>query len=236
MKQVIRKKITEAYKGILSKKQIEATVEWWYEFAQDLLQDQFEKGWQAGHKQTKEDYQDQKTKLLEEVEKDIEGFELTKFTSNGQAGQMEREIKYQVNSTIKSIVRHLKTKHKVKNKDKEVEVFGCELGMNHCVTGTGDCDNQSVVDGYCKFYKPLKVKNKDKRKEIPFIAVGNNELDEMEPIGETALCPNCKKKHKVEYGTDEDGNESKVLGFVNCGKKSYLVSVDGKKLDKKGER
>ena len=33
---------------------------------------------------------------------------------------------------------------------KKVETFGCELGMNHCVTGNSDCDSQSVCDGYCK--------------------------------------------------------------------------------------
>ena len=32
--------------------------------------------------------------------------------------------------------------------------FGCKLGMNHCVSGTSDCEYQSVVDGYCKHYKP----------------------------------------------------------------------------------
>ena len=34
------------------------------------------------------------------------------------------------------------------------EIFGCKLGMNHCVSGTSDCKNQSVVNGCCKYYLP----------------------------------------------------------------------------------
>ena len=36
---------------------------------------------------------------------------------------------------------------------KRVEKFNCELGMNHCVSGTGNCEYQSVVNGCCKYYK-----------------------------------------------------------------------------------
>jgi len=36
------------------------------------------------------------------------------------------------------------------------EIFGCKLGMNHCVSGTSDCKNQSVVNGCCKYYLPKK--------------------------------------------------------------------------------
>jgi len=43
--------------------------------------------------------------------------------------------------------------------DKE-KVFGCKLGKNHCVTGTGDCENQSVVDGYCRYYEPTYQKRR----------------------------------------------------------------------------
>ena len=65
---------------------------------------------------------------------------------------------------------------------------------------------------------------------IPFVAFGNNELGEQ--VGDCAVCPHCKKKHKVEYGEtiNKDGTKSpnKVLGFVKCGKESYLVAIDEK--------
>lgn len=40
---------------------------------------------------------------------------------------------------------------------KNAVTFGCELGKNHCVTGTSNCLDQSVVEGYCKYYKPKKL-------------------------------------------------------------------------------
>ena len=74
----------------------------------------------------------------------------------------------------------------------------------------------------------------NKEEEIPYFAIGNNELRNKPVIGKFAICPNCGKKHKVKYGKTqlEDGTwvESKLLGFVNCGKNSYLVSVEGKKI------
>lgn len=39
----------------------------------------------------------------------------------------------------------------------KIETFNCELGKNHCVTVTSDCEDQSVVDGHCIFYKPIFV-------------------------------------------------------------------------------
>jgi hypothetical protein len=36
------------------------------------------------------------------------------------------------------------------------EEFSCTQGMNQCVNGTGDCDSQSVVNGYCKYYSNKK--------------------------------------------------------------------------------
>ena len=65
---------------------------------------------------------------------------------------------------------------------------------------------------------------------IPFMAVGNNERENQPPVGMCAQCPNCSKKHVVEYGTDKDGNESKILGFVKCGKALYMVSLAGKRV------
>ena len=70
-----------------------------------------------------------------------------------------------------------------------------------------------------------------KKEEKPFVAYGNNELDEKETAGKDAVCPNCKKKHTITFGTDaETGKTSKMLGFVKCGEESYLVSINGKLL------
>ncbi len=71
-------------------------------------------------------------------------------------------------------------------------------------------------------------------KDTPFVAFGNDELGER--VGDKATCPNCKKKHKVEYGElvnkDENGKEyrvpSKMLGAVSCKGSHYLVSLDEK--------
>ena len=64
---------------------------------------------------------------------------------------------------------------------------------------------------------------------IPFVAVGNDELGEM--IGKTCKCPKCGKKHLVKYGTDKaTGKTTKMLGYVNCGKESYLVAINGREL------
>lgn len=78
------------------------------------------------------------------------------------------------------------------------------------------------------------------KKSVPFFAIGNNELAEKKPIGKTVLHKLCGKRHIVKYGTSRkydpvtkkygEPEESKTLGFVNCGKKFYLVSVAGKEL------
>ena len=64
----------------------------------------------------------------------------------------------------------------------------------------------------------------------PYIAVGNNEL--VEELGEEILCPHCDKTHEVQYGTDEDGNETRILAFYKCDVtgKSYVAGIDGKRI------
>ena len=42
-------------------------------------------------------------------------------------------------------------------------------------------------------------------------------------------CPRCKKQHKIKFGTIE-GKESKLLGFISCGKNDYLATLNGKLL------
>lgn len=68
--------------------------------------------------------------------------------------------------------------------------------------------------------------------EIPFVAIGNNELGE--DIGEFVDCPHCKKQHLVQYGDriEEDGTKtpSKLLAYYKCGDKAYLCAVNGKSV------
>lgn len=82
------------------------------------------------------------------------------------------------------------------------------------------------------------MKNKTKN-EIPFFAIGNNDLEEKEDAGTFATCPKCKKKHRIKYGTSSellpDGThtkpkKSKMAGFISCGKNTYLASLNGKLL------
>ena len=69
------------------------------------------------------------------------------------------------------------------------------------------------------------------KKEIPFVAYGNAELAKKPDASDFAECPKCKKEHKIKFGTT-DGKESKLLGFVSCGKHSYLVTLNGKLLSR----
>ena len=70
----------------------------------------------------------------------------------------------------------------------------------------------------------------DPMEDIPFFAIGNEELTQKKLAGTHATCPKCGKKHKIKYGTGKDGKESATLGFVDCKGKSYLVVINGKEL------
>lgn len=68
-------------------------------------------------------------------------------------------------------------------------------------------------------------------KETPYFSIGSEELESKSSVGRTAICPACKKKHLVRFGKDtKTGKMSTLLGFVNCKKESYLVSLAGKAL------
>ena len=66
------------------------------------------------------------------------------------------------------------------------------------------------------------------------IATSNNELEYLSSVGRTAKCPNCSKMHKVKYGKKvlKDGTKvpTNMLGFIKCGNKFYLASIDNKLL------
>ena len=63
------------------------------------------------------------------------------------------------------------------------------------------------------------------------LTIGNEELLSLKKASKFAICPNCGEKHKIEYGTNsKTGKTSTMLGFVSCGQKDYLVTIDGKIL------
>ena len=51
---------------------------------------------------------------------------------------------------------------------------------------------------------------------------------------EKGYCNNCGKYHEIKYGerVNKDGTKtpSKKLGFVKCGDKTYLSTIDGKSV------
>ena len=66
-----------------------------------------------------------------------------------------------------------------------------------------------------------------------YFAIGNNELKELPELkkGDSVICNHCGKPHNIKYGVDtKTGKESTMLAFVNCGDKSFLVGLNGKRL------
>lgn len=64
----------------------------------------------------------------------------------------------------------------------------------------------------------------EKEKNVPFFAIGNDELAALPKISTTGRCPYCEKKHPVSHS--EDGHLSSV--FCPISGKTYLVGVEGK--------
>jgi len=74
-----------------------------------------------------------------------------------------------------------------------------------------------------------KIGNFGKFDDIGYFAVGNEELKNQPKAGKFTNCPNCKKKHKVQYGKDtKTGEIDTIVGFVNCSSngKAYLVAIN----------
>ncbi|MDH3563534.1 MAG: hypothetical protein OEN49_09105 [Gammaproteobacteria bacterium] len=70
------------------------------------------------------------------------------------------------------------------------------------------------------------MKNNDNG-NLPFVAIGNDELGGPVPDDALIKCKRCGTPHKLEYGTNAAGVETKIVGFVRCGEEAYLVAVDG---------
>ena len=65
---------------------------------------------------------------------------------------------------------------------------------------------------------------------IPYLAVGNGELDGNPSITDedSIICPHCKKNHKVLTSKSDSGNSG--LQYYKCGKKAYVCGLDGTAL------
>ena len=65
-------------------------------------------------------------------------------------------------------------------------------------------------------------------------AIGNEELEQKEPLGDFILCDKCGERHIVEYGNkvEADGSltQSKMLSFYKCNDKLYLAGINGKRV------
>lgn len=73
--------------------------------------------------------------------------------------------------------------------------------------------------------------------DIPMLTIGNDELTEDCP--DIIRCERCGNAHRIEYGASRkslpgggwsDPVPSKLLGFVTCGGKPYLASLNGKRF------
>jgi len=68
----------------------------------------------------------------------------------------------------------------------------------------------------------------------PMLAIGSNELENNDDLGESIDCPHCQQRHNIEHGKEKNANgkwvESNLLAFYKCGDKSYLAGIDGKKI------
>lgn len=80
---------------------------------------------------------------------------------------------------------------------------------------------------------PPQICRSDAMKNIPFIAVGNDEFKAMPDLGKTVKCWICGKRHKVECsdairpdGTKDIGGGS--LSFFKCGDNACLCGINGK--------
>ena len=62
-----------------------------------------------------------------------------------------------------------------------------------------------------------------------FVAFTDSDFDESRTYteGELVPCKNCSKRHRLRYGKS-NGNPTNMLGFVKCGKKTFLATIKDK--------
>jgi hypothetical protein len=70
-----------------------------------------------------------------------------------------------------------------------------------------------------------------KSEEISHVAFSNNELDAKPKItlGEVVMC-DCGHRHRIKGGLNSFGEESNLLMFYTCNRKTYLAGVSGKNV------
>ena len=65
-------------------------------------------------------------------------------------------------------------------------------------------------------------------------AIGNDELEELDDLGDFILCDKCGERHLIDYGKEvmKDGSKKKTkfLAFYKCGGKAYLAGINGKRI------
>lgn len=65
-------------------------------------------------------------------------------------------------------------------------------------------------------------------------AIGNDELEKNDKVGNEIKCPTCGKNHPIEYGNKKmpDGSlqPSKTLAFYECRGKLFLAGINGKQV------
>lgn len=64
-------------------------------------------------------------------------------------------------------------------------------------------------------------------RELPFVAIGADELKGPLKKGDKIHCKKCNKKHVVSLAKDKDGKESTIAMFYRCGEISYLAGLGG---------
>lgn len=61
-------------------------------------------------------------------------------------------------------------------------------------------------------------------KDIPYMTVGADELDDDEMVDATIVCPKCGSLHTVENSTPP------TLQYYVCKDKTYLCGINGRKI------
>ena len=66
------------------------------------------------------------------------------------------------------------------------------------------------------------------------LAIGKDELDKAESLGDFILCDKCGNRHVIKYGnavlSDGTSEPSELLPFYKCGKTIYLAGINGKRV------
>jgi hypothetical protein len=60
--------------------------------------------------------------------------------------------------------------------------------------------------------------------EVPFLAVGNDELGETINAGDMLACERCGQTHEVT------ASNPAILLFTRCGDNTYLVGIKNRKI------